>query len=768
MSKNLIIVESPAKSKTIKKYLGNQFEVLASYGHVRDLETKRDAIDVNNNFHMKYKISAQSKKHIDAIKKSCKLADAVYLATDPDREGEAISWHIYEILKNAKLLKDKVIHRVVFNEITKNAVTHAVQNPRDILMPLVNAQQARLGLDFLIGFNLSPLLWKKVRSGLSAGRVQSPALRMIVERQQEIDIFKTKEYWSISAKVKNQKSFNAKLISYNDASLSQFSIVNETQASITVESIIKDVINNQLVVDEVTKKQSRKQPYGPFTTSTLQQEASKKLGFTTKKIMIIAQQLYEGVELGDKESSGLITYMRTDSTSLSNDAIVDIRNYISTTFGDKALPNQPRIFKSKSKNTQEAHEAIRVTTANRAPKNIASYLSKDQFKLYELIWQRTIACQMSHAIMNQVGINLTTDNKKHIFRATGSNVHTPGFLAIYKAETDEDVSESDEGVILPSLVKDDKVDIIDILSKQHFTEPPPKYTEASLVKSLEKHGIGRPSTYASIISTLQQRDYVALESKRFTPTDIGKVVNKFLTAYFKKYVEYNYTMKLESELDSIAADQRQWIPVLSEFWDGFHQKVQEIDKRVDRNDVTQEKLDEKCPECGHKLLLRLGKSGNFIGCASYPDCKYTRQVTSDGSPQETEPVEIVSDRKCPKCDHDLHIKSGRYGKFIGCSNYPKCKHMESLVPQKDTGVLCPKCKHDNIIEKTTRKGKIFYACSGYPKCKNAYWYPPVNESCPKCSSPILLHKSTKKDGEQIICANTECDYVRNYVSEDND
>jgi len=767
MSKNLVIVESPAKSKTIKKYLGANFEILASYGHVRDLEPKEASVDVENHFKMKYKVIDRSKRYIDAIKSATKKADNIYLATDPDREGEAISWHVYELLKAGRLLKDKTVHRIAFNEITKTAVTHAVENPRELLMPLINAQQARRVLDFLVGFKLSPLLWKKIRRGLSAGRVQSPALRMIVERELEIEAFKVQEYWDITAEVEKTKKISAKLVQFNHNKVEQFTFTNQKETDAALAIIKKDA-KHELYVASVTKKQKKRNPQPPFITSTLQQDAVRKLGFTTKKTMMLAQQLYEGIDLGAEGAVGLITYMRTDSTHLAQTAIDEIRVFIGQNYGDENLPQQARLYKTKNQNAQEAHEAIRPTDIVRKPETVKSFLTADQFRLYTLIWQRTVACQMIHAVMNTVAIEFATENKAHIFKATGSVIAKPGFLSVYQVAADENSVDTDEGKLLPEVKQGEVIPLKDIISKQHFTEPPPRYTEASLVKTLEEYGIGRPSTYATIISTLQQRDYVEIDKKRFKPTDVGRVVNDFLINYFKKYIEYGFTAKLEDQLDRIAAGKIEWIPVLEKFWSPFIQQILEIDSSVKKSDVTNTALDEDCPECSHKLSIRLGKNGRFIGCTNYPECKYTIALVADDKTesQAKAAVEVVADRKCPLCASDFHIKQGRYGKFIGCSSYPNCKHMEPLHKPKDTGIKCPKCKENNFVEKKSRKGKVFYACAGFPKCKNSFWYPPIDEACPKCYSPILLHKSTKKDGEQKVCPNENCDFSVNLVSTD--
>ena len=591
MSKNLVIVESPAKAKTIEKYLGKDFHVLASYGHVRDLIPKEGAVDPNNDFAMKYEVIDRNQRHVQAISKALKLADTLYLATDPDREGEAISWHLYELLKEKKLLKDKPVHRVVFHEITKKAVTEAIANPEKLAINLINAQQARRALDYLVGFNLSPLLWKKIRRGLSAGRVQSPALRMIVERELEIEAFKTREYWSVDAALtSHEQNFKAKLTHFDNTKLTQFSITDEAHAEQTKQALLS-AADGQLLVSKLEKKQQKRNPAPPFITSTLQQEASRKLGFTTKRTMIVAQQLYEGIDIGG-ETQGLITYMRTDSVNLSVEAVEEIRKLIVEKYGPKNIPKEPRLFKTKSKNAQEAHEAIRPTTSSYLPAQIKDYLTIEQYKLYDLIWKRTIACQMIHATLNMVAIDLTCGEGKHIFRASGSTIATPGFMAVYLEGKDDSKESDDKESFLPPLEEGRPVPLNDIITGQHFTEPPPRYGEASLVKSLEEHGIGRPSTYASIISTLQNRDYVTLDNKRFYPTDVGRIVNKFLTEHFTKYVDYDFTANLEDELDAVSRGEKDWIPLMREFWTPFTAIIQEKETSIQRKDVTQEALDE--------------------------------------------------------------------------------------------------------------------------------------------------------------------------------
>lgn len=754
MSKFVVVVESPAKAKTIKKYLGKGYEVLASYGHVRDLENRTGAVDPEDHFKMHYAPIARNSKHVEAIAKALKEADGLYLATDPDREGEAISWHLYEMLKRKRILKDKSVGRVAFYEITKPAVKAAIEKPRDIYMELVNAQQARRALDYLVGFTLSPLLWKKIRRGLSAGRVQSPALRMIVEREEEIENFKPREYWSITAEcAKHQHPFKARLFTYQNEKVEQFSFEN-TESAISVKKNLLAAAQGKLTVSKIERKQKKRNPSPPFTTSTLQQEAARKLGFSTKKTMMVAQQLYEGIDVGEG-TTGLITYMRTDSVNLSQEALSDTRGYILEQFGQDNLPDKPRFFKTKSKNAQEAHEAIRPTSAFRHPDSVKSYLNKDQFKLYQLIWKRTLACQMIHATINTLAITLACGEKGE-FRATGSTIAKPGFMRVYQEGLDDQKTNDDENTLLPDLSEGDTVDLKDILADQHFTEPPPRYSEASLVKALEEFGIGRPSTYAAIISTLQARDYVILDNKRFKPTDIGRVVNKFLTNFFTQYVDYGFTAHLEDELDSVSRGELEWIPLLEKFWRPFKSQVTETDKTVKKSDVTQEVIDEPCPKCGKNLSIRLGKTGRFIGCTGYPECDYTRNLDTDESP--TNEPEVVADRSCPLCQSELQIKQGPYGKFIGCSQYPQCKFIEPLVKPKETGVTCPKCQKGEILERKSKRGKIFYSCSTYPKCDYALWNPPIKHACPQCNWPILTIKTTKRSGEEVICPQAECGF----------
>lgn len=609
MSKNLVIVESPAKAKTIEKYLGKDFKVLASYGHVRDLVPKEGAIDTEHNFEMKYQLIERNEKHVEKIIKALSKADALHLATDQDREGEAISWHLYELLKEKGLLENVEVHRVVFNEVTKRAIQQAIASPRELSYNLINAQQARRALDYLVGFNLSPLLWKKVQRGLSAGRVQSPALRLIVEREIEIEEFDPKEYWTIDAEVaKDKQPFVSKLNLYKNEKIKQFSITDADTAT-EVRNTLLAAASGELAVINIEKKQRKRNPSPPFTTSTLQQEASRKLRFTAQRTMRTAQNLYEGIDIGG-ETVGLITYMRTDSLSLAGEAIDEIRGLIKQRYGDDNLPDAPRVFKSKSKNAQEAHEAIRPTSVSHTPEKIKSYLKPDQFALYELIWKRTMACQMIHATLDTVRVDLGC-GEGNVFRATGSTIRHPGFMSVYMESADDSKDDDDEKM-LPDLKEGEKVKLLDIKNDQHFTEPPPRFSEASLVKTLEEYDIGRPSTYASIISTLVNRGYVELENRRFTPTDIGRIVNNFLTEHFTRYVDYKFTANLEDELDSVARGEEDWVPLLRNFWEPFKQLVDDKEANVSRADVAQSRHIGTDPASGKPISVRMGPYGPFV------------------------------------------------------------------------------------------------------------------------------------------------------------
>ena len=631
MARNLLVVESPAKARTIKKYLGPDYEILASYGHVRDLVPKDGAVEPENGFRMHYEPIERNEKHVKALGRAMKKAKALYLATDPDREGEAISWHVVELLRAAKALGTKPVHRVVFHEITKRAIAEAVERPREISDSLVNAQQARRALDYLVGFNLSPLLWKKIRRGLSAGRVQSPALRMIVEREDEIERFEKREYWTIEADLESGGiEFAARLVRLEGAKIEQFSITDEAHAVRARDRLaalssadggkgargLPEGAAGVLCVHGVEKKQRRRNPAAPFITSTLQQEAARKLGFTASRTMRVAQQLYEGVDTGSG-SVGLITYMRTDSTTLAAEAVTEIREYIASAFGARNVPRSPRVYRTRARNAQEAHEAIRPTSVARTPESLAKVLAKDQARLYELVWKRTVACQMLHATIDTVAVEFTCGARPRpdapvpddLLRATGSSVADPGFLAVYEEGRDDKAAEKERR--LPPLEKGAAIGLKGLRPEQHFTEPPPRYSEATLIRALEDYGIGRPSTYAAIISTLQQREYAELESRRFRPTDVGRLVNGFLTEHFADYVDYEFTARLEGDLDAVSRGEREWVPLLDRFWGPFHKQVSEKEASVTRTEASQARILGADPGSGRQVSVRVGRYGPY-------------------------------------------------------------------------------------------------------------------------------------------------------------
>jgi len=743
----VVVVESPAKAKTIEKYLGKGYKVLASYGHVRAFPKKDGSVDPEHDFAIRYEIIEDKKKRLDAIDKALQKADTLILASDLDREGEAIAWHVAEVLRERGTLEGKQIQRITFNEITKKAIEQAISHPTEVNMRLVDAQQARSALDYLVGFTLSPLLWRKVKTGLSAGRVQSVALRLICEREDEIRAFKPKEYWTIDTACKVAAGdFEAKLHALKGETLGKFAITDGVHAKM----LARNVEAGTFVVDSVEKKQAKQQPAAPFITSTLQMDASRKLGFTARKTMQIAQGLYEGVDLGG-ERLGLITYMRTDSVSLAADAVDEIRGEIVQQYGKEYLPAKPRAFKTKSKNAQEAHEAIRPTSAARTPDSLKDLLDPDAARLYALIWQRAMACQMEVALLDQVRVDMVSGELT--LRATGSSLAFDGFRRVYMEGSDEP-NGSDEERMLPRLAEGDQVKIERAVAKQHFTEPKPRFSEATLVKELEAHGIGRPSTYASILNVLRERNYVQMEKRRFVPTDIGEIVNRFLTNYFKDTVDTGFTAEVEDKLDAVARGEMDWKPVLRAFWDPFKARVEHTQENVKRSDVTQEETEEKCPECGKPLAIKLGRYGRFLACTGYPECKYSRPLGDKGQVEAEEPE--LSDQKCDKCGAPMAIKQGRFGKFLGCSNYPTCKNIQPMEKPKDTGIQCPACGKGTFLEKKSRRGKIFYSCSTYPKCKNALWNKPVDRPCPACGAPFVTEKVTKRNGTEHLCVAEGC------------
>lgn len=680
MASNVVVVESPAKAKTINKYLGSGYTVLASYGHIRDLPSKNGSVDPSHNFAMVWAMDGRSDEHVKAIQKALKGAKNLYLATDPDREGEAISWHVAEVLRERKALTGVDVERIVFHEITKSAIQKAIQNPRPINAELVNAYMARRALDYLVGFSLSPVLWRKLPGSRSAGRVQSVALRLIVDRETEIENFKSQEYWSITGQFSSLLGdvFTARLTHAGGQKLEKLSIQSASQAHGLVETLQQQ----RYTIANIESKEQKRNPYAPFITSTLQQEASRKLGFSTSRTMQIAQKLYEGIDIGG-ETVGLITYMRTDSVNLAGEAIGQIRGFIEKEYGAPYLPSSARAYQSKAKNAQEAHEAIRPTNVGLRPKDVARYLDDGQLKLYELIWKRTVACQMESARFNQVAVDIADEPKHHIFRANGSTLLFDGFLKLYQEGRDDEGPAEDDEKLLPPLKVYEGVEAKEIIPNQHFTQPPPRYSEASLVKRLEELGIGRPSTYASLIQVLQDRNYVKLEKRQFIPEDRGRLVTSFLVHYFKKYVEYDFTAHMEEELDEIANGQRSWLDVLNTFWADFHNNVEATDplRLTEVIDKLEEDLSQYlfqglpkeqriCPSCQKGLVsLKLGKFGAFLGCSLYPECRYTRPLGEEGtepSPQaaaavHAEPHPIGKD---PHTGSDISLRKGPYGYYL--------------------------------------------------------------------------------------------------------
>ncbi len=739
----VVVVESPAKAKTIEKYLGKGYKVLASYGHVRAFPKKDGSVDPENDFAIKYQIIDDKKKRLDDIGKALKKADTLILASDLDREGEAIAWHVAEVMRERGLLKDKTVQRITFNEITKKAITEAVNNPSEVDMKMVDAQQARSALDYLVGFTLSPLLWRKIRSGLSAGRVQSVALRLICEREQLIRDFKPKEFWTIDNECSiGTEPFQAQLHAVDGKALSKFAITDGVNAKVMARRVAKA----SFLVSDVQKKQARQQPSPPFITTTLQMDASRKLGFTARKTMQVAQKLYEGIDV-DGEPVGLITYMRTDSVTLSEDALAEMRSHISSAYGAEYLPDTARRFKTKSKNAQEAHEAIRPSSILRTPAAMKSVLDTDAYKLYSLIWKRALASQMAPALLDQVRADI--DSGDLLLRATGSTLAFPGFRTLYIEGTDEP-GKDDNDRLLPALAVGDAIAINDANAKQHFTEPKPRFSEATLVKELEANGIGRPSTYASILNVLRAREYVDMDKKRFVPTDTGDWVNKFLVSSFGAIVDPTFTASVEDKLDAVARGETGWKPVLREFWGPFKAAV-DLAANAER---PSEASDELCPECGKPMAIKLGKYGKFLACTGYPECKVAKPL--NGAAEQAEPE--LSDEKCDKCGELMAIKVGRYGKFLGCSAYPACKNIQPLEKPADTGILCPTCGKGTFLEKKSRRGKIFYSCSCYPKCTNALWNKPIDKPCPQCKAPFVTEKTTKRNGTEHVCASEGCSW----------
>jgi DNA topoisomerase-1 len=796
MPKALVIVESPAKAKTINKYLGKQFVVKASLGHIKDLPKKDLAVDVERGFEPRYEVIEGKKKLITELKQVAKKVEDVYLAADPDREGEAICFHLQEELRDGKKSTPRIF-RVMFNEITKGAIQKAFDKPGQVNVNLVDAQQARRVLDRLVGYKISPLLWDKVRRGLSAGRVQTVALRLIVEREREIRAFQKKEYWTVDVDLGAKKPpvLTARLFKVNDETPE---IVSQ-EAS---DALVAQLDGADYIVKSVGTREKKRNPVAPFITSTVQQEASRKLRFSVKRTMMLAQRLYEGIEMGKEGAVGLITYMRTDSTRISDDAIRDVRHFIGERYGKEFLPESPNVYKSK-KDAQDAHEAIRPTSMAFTPDLVEKHLAEDEMKLYRLIWDRFVASQMNPAIFDQTTIDVSAKGKNgvdYLFRATGSVLKFEGFLKTYREGKDQ-VDEEDEELKhrLPAVAEGERLKFRAIKPEQHFTEPPPRYNEATLVKRLEADGVGRPSTYASILSTIQEREYVKKEGGRFNPTELGMVVTDLLLEAFDDIFDVRYTARMEEELDEIEEGKLDWRAAMGEFYERFEKDLQHAEEHMTDIKRMEKPTDLTCEKCGKPLVIKWGKHGSFIACTGYPECTYTRELTVDlpdvdkvdlseqgdeeycencGRPmvlkkgrfgtfyactgypdcKTTKPIggqqrkpDQPLDEKCPQCGNHLVLKTGRYGEFTACSNYPTCKY----VKQKTIGVKCPECSEGEVVERRSKRGKTFYGCSRYPDCNFVAWGKPVAEKCPECGSPYMIEKWLKA-GPVWQCPNGEC------------
>lgn len=726
----LVIVESPTKAKTISKFLTKDFKIESSFGHIRDLPAKKLGVDVDKNFEPQYVIPLKSKKRVNELKKLAAQADQIYFATDEDREGEAIAWHLVQILATPA---DQA-QRITFHEITEEAIKEALKKPRSLDLNLINAQQARRILDRLVGYELSPFLWKKVAKGLSAGRVQSVAVRLIVEREREIKKFKVEEYWEIFGRFlsKQKKEFTAKLHSINGKTLEKLAIKSKEKA----DQLLAELKQKKYRVTQLIKKELKRQAPAPFTTASLQQEANRRLGYSAKQTMMIAQQLYEGVEING-EATGLITYMRTDSLNLSSKFINEAADLIKKNWGQEYL--EIKKYKTKNKTAQEAHEAIRPTAANRRPESLTNSLNKNQLKLYQLIWQRAMASQMTAAKLDATVAEISDDQQKYTFRANGQTIKFEGFLKIYPS------SLKDE--ILPSLQEGDAIKNELIEGIQKFTQPPARYSDASLVKALEERGIGRPSTYAPTIATIIDRGYVErMEKRRLKPTEIALIVNDLLVQHFPNIVDYNFTAQMEDNLDKIAAGQIQWQPVLKTFYLPFKENLKNKERELSKKEITEKTTNEICEKCGAAMVNKVGRFGRFLACSNYPKCKNTKKI--NGENQQTEEPKILEE-KCPECGANLVLRQGRYGQFKGCANYPKCKFIKK-ENQPSLDLDCPRCKKGKIATKRSRRG-IFYGCDQYPACDFAFWGKPTGDPCPQCGYPLVTDKNNR-----VKCSNKDC------------
>jgi DNA topoisomerase-1 len=758
VKKALVIVESPSKAKTIQKYLGRSYAVKASVGHIKDLPKSKLGVDVDKNFKPDYQVIKGKDKVIEDIKKVAEGVSEVYLAPDPDREGEAISWHLAEEIGS----RGKKIHRVLFNAITKPAILEAMQNPVKLDEKKYNSQQARRILDRLVGYKISPLLWDKVRRGLSAGRVQSVAVSLVVDREAEIKAFKAEEYWTVNALFqKNQRPFLARLakIDGKDPDLGNKE---------TVDHLLGSLKDRDFTVTSVETKERQRRPQAPFITSKLQQEAARKLGFSAKKTMTLAQRLYEGVDLGDAGTHGLITYMRTDSVRITPDALTQVREHIEKTYGRDYMPEEPTIYKTK-KSAQDAHEAIRPTSLEFPPEMVERFVERDEFRLYQLIWNRFIACQMNPAIYDQTTMELetkTSDGRQALLRVTGSNLKFPGFTAVYEeghdepqvkktaAEGEEETIEPHSAQELPDLKEGEKHHPKEFQPEQHFTQPPPRYTDASLIKELEEKGIGRPSTYASILSNIQDREYVEKRENRYYPSELGIVVTDLLKQAFPEIMDVQFTAGMEEKLDLIEDGETDWVKMMKEFWKPFSKTLEQA--KITMKDIKHQEIPTKhhCEKCGAVMMIKWGKLGQFLACSNYPECKFTAEFKKDEQGEIVILPREKSDKKCPKCGADLLIKNGKFGKFLACEKYPDCKHTEAIT----LGIACPICKEGELTQRMSRYRRVFYGCNKYPKCNFALWDKPFVATCPDCKFPILTEKTTKREGYMWKCPNKECGY----------
>ncbi len=756
MAKSLLIVESPTKVNTLKKIVGKDFIIKASVGHLKDLPKKKLGVDVDNNFAPDYITIRGKGKILSELKAAAKKVDNIYLAPDPDREGEAIAFHIGNEIR--KFAKGK-IYRVSFNEITKKAVKESLDNPTELNENRVNAQQARRILDRLVGYKISPILWKKIHRGLSAGRVQSVALRLVVEREREIQAFKPEEYWSIALDLEGKKPplFESKLFKIND----EKAVVNNKEEA---DKIVNELEGVELVLEGITKKERKRNPTAPFITSSLQQEASRKLNFSPKKTMMLAQRLYEGLALGAKGTVGLITYMRTDSVRLSDDALNMVREFIPERYGKEFLPAEPNMYKSK-KSAQEAHEAIRPSDVTIEPKDIKEYLEKDLFNLYQLIWSRFVACQMVPAVMDTTQFDIRSGS--YLFRSNGSILKFTGFMKVYVETTEDKANEGgeqpkekvkDSDRILPELDKGDVLKLLKIHPDQHFTQPPPRFSEAMLVKDLEDKGIGRPSTYAATISVIKDRDYIRSEERRLFPSELGFLVSDALVENFPEIINTEFTAKMEDQLDEIEGGTMEWVTALQDFYKPFKINLEEAEKKMKDLKSQVEETDEVCEKCQQPMIIKWGRFGKFMACTGYPECKNTKNLGDDSKPGEATVDEVEG--TCDKCQSELIMKMGRFGKFIACSNYPECKFTKPI----SLGISCPEenCKGE-ISPRRTKKGRTFYGCSLYPDCSFTSWEKPVAEACPECKHSYMVEKFKKEEGVSIVCP--ECKFKKAQLEE---